>query len=307
MNFASLPPFHYPVSDLSPEQIALRDGRITATRAAKICHESEFGGPLTAYREIKGLDTFKGNARTAFGVMAEAMIAGLHQQRHGVRLVQPGTRVHPELGWLAASLDFVAIDDDGAPHYILECKATSDEKRHLWGRQGSDEVPPGYHIQVAVQMAVWDIDEAFMSLLIGQEFREFRIKRDAKFERDIIAQLERFWLDHIIANVPPTDAAERLYLETVYTRYDGEVRDCTDDPEVEALASELREIRRRERELVEERVAAENALIREIGSCEAVVTTLGTISWRKEGRSKERVLRVPRAWTAVEKGEEAHV
>ena len=64
-----------PSSGLTRTQKARRRGRVTATRAAMIVGESEFGGPLRAYREITGVEREHRNVSTEFGTFAEPLIA----------------------------------------------------------------------------------------------------------------------------------------------------------------------------------------------------------------------------------------
>lgn len=288
------PEFVYPTGGLTDSDESVRRGRITASVADMICGESEFGGPLRAYRQILGLERWGGSASTRLGKLYEPLAGALHQMRHsGTRLFRPGTRVHPDLDWLAATIDFLCIAPDGA-RYVLEAKYTDASNRAKWGIPGTDQVPPGYRVQVATQLAVWGLDRGVFGVLIdGADYREFQVERDLAFERDLLTTLDRFRLDHLVPRIPPDDGDRKLRTMTIYPAPVADIRDASDEPETIACAAEVaRTARERARaQAAYERACAE--LCAQIGPSEGVQVGPDRFTWKRESRAAERVLRVP--------------
>lgn len=266
-------------SHLSAESIAARAGCITATRAAMILEESLFGGPQRAQAEILGVETGKVSAIADLGNYLQPSVAAIHRDRHGVTLVDAGTIPHPSLSWLAASPDYFAVSARGEREYVLECKTADDSQRKLWGLTGTAQVPPGYRVQVAVQLACSELPFAVIALLIGgNDYREYRIERDLAFERDLLDTLGAWYKAHIVEGLP-VPGSKRLATEIVYQSDDGEMVDCSDDPEVSVLASELKRVRGEERALEAERDALEGEIIARIGPAKGLVTSEGPVTF----------------------------
>lgn len=96
-----------------------------------------------------------------------------------------------------------------------------------WGEPGSDQVPVDYRLQVAWYMAltqrpVWDI----AVLIGGSDFRIYTVERDAELEQMLFDVVDAFWVDNVVARVPPpVDGGEstRRYLESRHTAPDKEI------------------------------------------------------------------------------------
>lgn len=73
-----------------------------------------------------------------------------------------------------------------------------------WGPDGSDDIPPMYLVQVLVQLAATQADQAYLVALIGGlGFRTYTIEH----KRDLSSQLVEFacewWDRHVVKDTPP--------------------------------------------------------------------------------------------------------
>ena len=98
----------------------------------------------------------------------------------------------------------------------LEIKTVGIRSAHLWGEEGSEEIPAHYRAQVVHYLAItgwafWDV----AALIGGQNLRIFTVDRDEDEIRDLIRKEVDFWQDHVQADTPPepiqTREASMLY------------------------------------------------------------------------------------------------
>lgn len=85
----------------------------------------------------------------------------------------------------------------------LEIK-TAGFKGAEWGKEGTDEVPDHYRLQVAWYMAItgleqWDI----AALFSGNRLEIFRVQRDQELESMLLNSAVEFWEKHVTPRIPP--------------------------------------------------------------------------------------------------------
>lgn len=261
---------------LTKTQKARRRGRVTATRAAMIVGESEFGGKLRAYREIIGVEREHRNVSTEFGTFAEPFIARRYSRVHGVRLRKPGTILHPTEGaWLAASLDYVVVTPELAWDYLLEVKTADESQTDHWGLPGTSQVPGGYIVQAAIECACANLGSLVWAVMIGRSFYEYRYERDTKFEADLVGLLRDFHECHVVPRVAPDDDDRMLWTVTIWPRDDGSTIDLREDGDVERAARRLREITRLTKSLEREGKALKAQVAEKAQGAAQAITTEG--------------------------------
>jgi putative phage-type endonuclease len=86
----------------------------------------------------------------------------------------------------------------------LEIKTVGIRSAHLWGEEGSEQIPAHYRAQVVHYLAVtgwgfWDV----AALIGGQSLRIFTVDRDEDEIRDLIRKEVDFWQDHVVSDVLP--------------------------------------------------------------------------------------------------------
>src|SRR5262252_6985451 len=119
-------------------------------------------------------------------------------------------------GILAANLD--ALAPHNRPPAVVEAKSAGliGRPHYLeeFGTPGTDEVPMHVMIQVQHQMACLEqqpgippIAHAIVpALLIGRGFVLYRVEKHQGLVEALVEEGERFWHDHVEANMPPREA-----------------------------------------------------------------------------------------------------
>ena len=219
-----------------------------------------------------------------FGHRIEDVISDAFVHRHpGLRTFKPGTLRHPKAAWALATPDrVVAPPGVGRPPReewldILEIKTVFFSGRDF-GESGSNEIPDKYLVQVAWQMAVTGMPHATLVALVNGSYREYRIAREMELEEILLAQVEKFWVDHVLARVPPPvdgSAAYGEYLRRRHPRDSGLM--LPPSPETEALTKRLRQAKAVLKEAEGAEAEAKQALQSVIGDASGIE---GLCTWR---------------------------
>lgn len=233
-------------NDLTPEQQAIRLTGIGASEIGAVAGLDPYRKPIDVFALKLGLvPPFEGNRFTKWGQRLEEAIACAYAEEQDVSLTIPGTLRHPKRAIMLATPDRLVYRPFGAaPIRLLQVKTASVRQADHWG-DGPDEVPDQYLAQVAWEMAVTDLPEADLAVLIGgNDDRLYRIPRDLELEGQLIEIGERFWRDHIVTKTPPkVDGTEQYseYLRRRFPRDNRPLLPATD--EAIALRDELRKRR----------------------------------------------------------------
>jgi putative phage-type endonuclease len=131
---------------------------------------------------------------------------------------------HPQYPEIFGHVDRIVRAGTAAPHdIVLECKTCSAYRSSAyrsseWGPAWSDQVPAPYLAQCLWYLGLAQCAEAHFAVLIGNtDFRVYRIKRDRELERHMFERAHSFWVDHVLAEEPPT-ASTRSDLESLHPR-----------------------------------------------------------------------------------------
>ncbi len=189
--------------------------------------------------------------------------------------------VHPTVPIARATPDSRLVAEPSG----VELKAPGFRQAGHWGRSWSNEYPEQYLAQCAWQMAVLDLDEWYLAALLGgQDFRVYRIHRDRELEEGLLEAAQRFWKDHVLADVaPPLDASDaaRRFVESRFPVSVKPTRGAT--PEEEAFIHELADARSRERAAEADFERIGNVLRESIGEAEAIeLKGLAKLSWKSQ-------------------------
>lgn len=260
---------------LSPEDVSLREGRITSTRIAKIAGLSDWGGQNEAYLDILGLREIPDSRKMRMGrflqpAIGAARLDALNEQEgtDRYRLVEIPTLVHPDHPWAASSFDY-GVSEGESIAWLLEVKNAGWRMAHKWGDEGTDAVPMDYllqcHWEAAIASAALGIDLPFTELVAfigGEEDRVYRIPRDKEMEARLLDIGARFHRDHVVPRVPPpvdgSDACRQLLQEQFPQLRPTMVEAGEED---EAWAERLRAAKEARRAADAEQRLAENHLL----------------------------------------------
>jgi predicted phage-related endonuclease len=169
--------------------------------------EGAWGSPFSVYASKLGVET-EDNELLTFGREVEDAIAKMYSRQTERMVDDPGKyeiKRHPDIPWLGATLDRLtsgstkcpAPSNDDGP---LELKAVFAGKARDW----QEDPPAHYQAQLQIQMACMNSDwGSLCALLGGVKLAWADIVRDDDFLKAAYPQLEKFWFEHVKAQVPP--------------------------------------------------------------------------------------------------------
>lgn len=140
------------------------------------------------------------------GHLLEDLVARIFAKKTGYRIFQIKKMFrHPVHTFMLADLDYFVELPDGTTA-ILEIKTTNYNAREKWWNGKEEIVPLNYVLQGRHYMCVMDIDQIFYCCLYGNNEDEVIIRhmeRNLEYESELIALEEDFWVNHVLAEVPP--------------------------------------------------------------------------------------------------------
>lgn len=171
------------------------------------------------------------------GVPLEPVIKALYEERTGLKLRRNNKKFqHPWLP-LVGHLDYEVVGEKG----LVDGKSSlSFSGRSRYGADGTDELPPEHILQGQGYLMLtgkqW-ID--FAVLMIGPEFRVFRINTDLEIQTMIAEGIKEFW-NYVTTDTPPPLTT----LEDANRRYSRATHDCkTIDAKTAILLSSYRALK----------------------------------------------------------------
>lgn len=231
----------YPADLPREEWLKIRRGIITSTDVAAICGLSPYKSPMDVWCEKTGVtDPVEENEAMEWGRRLEEPIAQAYAQKNGVVLRPVGLIVGD--GWIGCTADRLI---EGVKRG-LEVKTTGGHMEHAWGEEGTDQIPEYHLVQCAICMALTELPEWDVATLIGgQKFRTYKIKRNMALEGSLLKIARRFYDEHLVPRIPPdidgsNGAAE--YLKATYPS-DSRPELLDTNPELDKMATELRDVR----------------------------------------------------------------
>jgi putative phage-type endonuclease len=166
------------------------------------------------------------NLPVRFGSFAEEFVASEYGTQTGYVLVHSEEgATHPRFPFMVGHIDRFVFDgthdvDRGIFHsdgsctasHLLECKTASPFNQSDWGELGTDEVPMSYLVQCLWYLAITNLERCDVAVLFGNsDFRIYEVYRDRELEDLIINKAAAFWVDHVVADLPPPAQCESDY------------------------------------------------------------------------------------------------
>ena len=177
----------------------------------------------------------------AIGNRIERVIADLYRDKHPevVALERAWTEHDLVLPILAATPDFdvfEAHDEDRA--YSLQVKNRGGFPQG-WGDDGTSDVPRPVLIQVLTELAVTRKRMGRIAVLLsGNRFAWYEVHADDEVEAFIRDGVDRFWTDHVLADIPPKisgPGAQRFFASKFARATSDTVRLLRADDDVDAV------------------------------------------------------------------------
>ena len=179
-------------------------------------------------------------------------------------LRQPETkRLSESQPYILANADALILGKDGKPQGILEIKTSSAYNTKEWSADDGEAIPLEYSAQVQWYMGIFDVDFAYLAVLIGgNQYRHYRIERDKELFEMMRDRAVAFWQNHVLTNTPPAPQNAEDVLK-LYPQDDGGSKEA--DGETLQAYNELCEIKAEIQALETKKAAAENILKQKIG------------------------------------------
>lgn len=198
---------------------ARRTGLGGTDMAAILSAKGAFSTPYEVYQDkVHGIRAdLSENERVYWGNALEDVIANRYSDLMGKELICTSMCKHPELSFLIANPDRLILGESRG----LEIKTAGEGLKHLWGEEGSTQIPENYFVQINHYMLVlnytgWDVAVLFG----GQELRIYSFERDPEIDGIIIEQGSIFWHEHVLKkNPPPIDYSNPRMQELIRRKY----------------------------------------------------------------------------------------
>jgi putative phage-type endonuclease len=191
---------------LTPEQLALRKTKITATDATAIAGVNPWRTALDVYVDKVADTPPSPSSRAArVGDRAEGLIMDLLAEERGLVLAPATTEVHPILPWAAATPDRNVLDaPEGRRVALAEAKCVGFRQASKWGDSGEvDDVPEYVLVQVQWQMLCTRQRLAYVAALLGTDLRVYEVEHNEDLAAAVLEACDGFRRHHLEARVPP--------------------------------------------------------------------------------------------------------
>lgn len=177
----------------SPEWSEARRGKITASIAPACLRLDGHKGPLAAYNQITEASVVYDNKFMVWGRRHEPEARQVYEAETGLLVIETGFWVHPEHPWLGGSPDGLA-GNDGLIQ--IKCPQVLPES-----------IPLGHRIQCLVELAVTGRQwcDYFAYVPEQQDGKNYFMRRIQRCQgiAGLIERLQRWYVAHIVAKVPP--------------------------------------------------------------------------------------------------------
>lgn len=205
------------------------------------------------------------NERMEAGLRAEEMISEWYTDVTGIELVKTN---FIQNGIYGGSPDRISRDNTR----IIELKTAGVDKYHLWGDEGTDQVPMNYLIQTVWYMLLTETAKADIAVLIGgNDFRIYTIQKNEALEAKLKKLADRFWEKYVLGReIPPLTGSENVkaYLQESYKKGNGNVLEAT--PDIREKAEKLVALEEQIAELEEQAKTIRNQFRFIIGENEGI-------------------------------------
>jgi putative phage-type endonuclease len=191
---------------LTPLQLEARRHGVGGSDAAAVLGLSPYRTPLDVFMEKTGeIDPpdLRDVEAVHWGNVLEDVVAREFAAREGVKVRRVNRTLRhqdPRLDFMLAHIDRQIVGE----HVGLEIKTTSPFVTRDLGRDGSDQIPDQWLLQVAHYLEVTGWDAFYVAALVGgQRLRIYRIERDPDLADMIVEKETWFWRECVEKRMPP--------------------------------------------------------------------------------------------------------
>ena len=172
-------------------------------------------------------------------------------------------------------------------NYIGLWEAKYSTRYDAWGMT-AEEVPLEYQYQVQWGMMCSDLPYCDLSLIIGREYRQFRIKRDDKLIKQLKTAVDKFWNDYVLKSTPPPPSDKKSDEELLRALYADEGSTITADVEIVELADEFLGLKDEIGRLGDVQQGIRNKIEAKMQTANLCMSDYFKISW-KQSKEKQKI------------------
>lgn len=222
------------------------------------------------------------------GLALEPVVLTDYAERHpNVEVIsQPGLCFHPKYPWAGGHPDGIARQ--AHRKWLLEVKTTQNDNHY--GSPGTDQIPDHVHCQVAWYLAICDLPEADVLVLVrNRDLLSYHVERNTALEEEIFAECEEWWDRYVVRGEEPDtrDMGDRhKYIAARWREVRRPVL-LPSTPAVDEIAHDLRNVRAELAKLEKREQYLADALRAYIADAEGVRTIHGDITWKRPADSKK--------------------
>jgi len=219
-----------------------RKGYIGATDLAAILGMHPYRSALLVYQDKLGLgDPEPMSAAMKRGIKMESYVAEFYAEDANVELRKAPTYRHLEKPHIGVNPDYEALASDGSIDHLVEMKTHNVFMAKGYGPAGTDEVPEHEVIQCQYQMHVSGIHRCVLYVMFGHDdLRPYPFDYDPEVGGMLEEAADRFWIDHILAQIPPDfvgHPSEEEWLKRRFPTDSGQI--VYSNPEVDECCAQL--------------------------------------------------------------------
>lgn len=274
---------------LTPEQIEQRRTGIGGSEIAALVGEDAFSSPFDIWLSKTQGWVKPPNSDMERGSFLEAGIAEWYAHRTGSVLVESATHQHAVVGIAFCTPD--RFERVGDVFRLISIK--SPRRGDAWGKAGTDDVPPGYLLQLQWEHAVCSsqgvhlTDDMQLAALVDGELRVYEIKADLEIQTWLLEYAQQWWARHVVGGVQPSldgSSEANRWLRSKFPRDTAPIRPATMVEDLYMLQLQWKEtdIARLEGEAETLKLA----LMQAIGSAGGLESPAGRITYRADKNGK---------------------
>lgn len=230
-----------------------------------------------------------------FGLDVEPAIARAYSRATGRKIVDiSGYDIvsHPKYPEVFCTPDLFTAEE---PRRLVQLKWQS-KFTDKFGSPGTDEVPDGYLIQCAQEMAVVGVEfEDIATLHAGPPVLIYPLRRDPDLEKVVIDAARAFWADYVLTKKEPPIDASRDWAQYIEKRWPKNKEELQEAGPMEKVGRRLCKVKSLLSRLHEKEDELENRIKRYIADADGIEGDFGRITWRRSKDRKEDVV----DWEAV--------
>jgi putative phage-type endonuclease len=287
------------------EFLQRRMAGIGGSDIAAILGLSPYKTGLQLWMEKTGRDTSEPDSaaleRMHWGTALEDVVARHYSEVRGVKIQRINQQlVHPQCAIALANIDRAVLEDGKRARWdeafgrvvgarnVLEVKTAHALAQNGadWGEAGTDEVPQHYWTQCQWYMGITGLPFADLAVLFGgQKFVIYTIPFERDLFDDMLAEADRWWKAHVVADLPPQATTEGDARRMWKSHAAG--REKIVDVTVAEAVETLRAVKAQARALEEREQAAKDVICAAFEDAE-VITYMGRklATWKQNKASQ---------------------